>query len=199
MFQVGITGGIGSGKTLVCSVFERLGIPVYYADSAAKWIMDHEPPVKKEIGELLGAASYRGDRLDREYVAGRVFRDPELLERLNGIVHPAVRKHYMQWVKEQSGVPYVIEEAAILFESGAHRFLDLTVLVYSPEDLRIRRVMERDGVSEEEVRLRMNRQMGEEEKKRFADETLMNDENEMLLPQIIALHQRIIKKSNRSW
>lgn len=191
---MGVTGGIGSGKTLVCSVFEKIGIPVYYADPGARWLMSHDPSLKKKIKELLGSASYRGGKLDREYVAEMVFRDPEVLNKLNAIVHPAVRDHYMQWVKKQADVPYVIEEAAILFESGANRFLDMTILVFAPEDLRIRRVMERDGVSEEEVRLRMKRQMEEVEKERMADELIINDEKEMLLPQIITLHQQILKK-----
>jgi dephospho-CoA kinase len=194
MFQVGITGGIGSGKTLVCSVFEKLGIPVYYADSEARWLMDHEDLLKERIRGLLGDAAFRDGRLDREYVAGRVFREPEVLERLNGIVHPAVRDHYLQWVRRQADVPYVIEEAAILFESGAYRFMDLNILVYAPEDLRIRRVMQRDGAGREEVRLRMERQMNEEEKKGMADALIINDGKEMVLPQIIALHRRILEK-----
>ncbi|HER08424.1 MAG TPA: dephospho-CoA kinase [Bacteroides sp.] len=199
MLQVGITGGIGSGKTLVCRVFEKLGIPVYHADAQAKWLMDHRENLKTEIRDLLGAGSYRDGRLDREYVAGQVFRDPELLNGLNAIVHPAVRNHYLAWMKRQTEVPYVIEEAAILFESGAHRFMDMTILVYAPEDLRIRRVMERDQVQEEEVRLRMTRQMPEAEKKKKADAIIVNDEKEMLLPQIIALHRSLLNKKQRSW
>jgi len=193
IFQVGITGGIGSGKTLVCRVFEKLGIPVYYADSRARWLMNHEPALIEGIQQLLGAESYRGGELQGEYVADRVFRDPEMLNRLNGIVHPAVRNHYIQWVNNQDDADYVIEEAAILFESGAYRFLDYNVLVFAPEELRIRRVMDRDGVSEEEVRLRMKRQMKEEDKKKLADKVINNDETGMLLPQIISLHRRILK------
>jgi dephospho-CoA kinase len=192
MFQVGVTGGIGSGKTLVCSVFNKIGIPVYDADSRARTLMNQEPGLVSEIRELLGPEAYREGSLNRKYVAGKVFTDPDLLNQLNGIVHPAVREDYLQWVREQAGVPYVIEEAAILFESGAHRFMDLTVLVYAPEDLRIRRVMERDGVSEGYVRVRMRRQMNEDEKRELADKMINNDETEMLLPQIIRLHQHIV-------
>lgn len=193
MFQVGITGGIGSGKTLVCSIFDKIGIPVYDADSRARSLMNHDPGLVSEITDLLGEEAYRDGSLDREYVAGKVFMNEDLLNRLNRIVHPAVRDDYLQWVKERTDVPYVIEEAAILFESGAHRFMDLTVLVYAPEDLRIRRVMERDGVSEEEVRMRMRHQMNEEEKKKLADQMISNDGTEMLLPQIIWLHEYILK------
>ena len=190
---MGITGGIGSGKTLVCSIFDKIGIPVYDADSRARSLMNHDPGLVSEITDLLGEEAYRDGSLDREYVAGKVFMNEDLLNRLNRIVHPAVRDDYLQWVKERTDVPYVIEEAAILFESGAHRFMDLTVLVYAPEDLRIRRVMERDGVSEEEVRMRMRHQMNEEEKKKLADQMISNDGTEMLLPQIIWLHEYILK------
>ncbi len=190
---MGITGGIGSGKTLVCRVFDKIGIPVYDADSRARSLMNHDPGLVSEITDLLGQEAYRDGSLDREYVAGKVFMNEDLLNRLNRIVHPAVRDDYLQWVKDRTEVPYVIEEAAILFESGAHRFMDLTVLVYAPEDLRIRRVMERDGVSEEEVRMRMRHQMNEEEKKKLADKMISNDGTEMLLPQIIRLHQHILK------
>lgn len=189
---MGVTGGIGSGKTLVCNVFERLGIPVYDADSRAKWLMDHRESLKEKIAGLLGEGAYRAGKLDREYVARRVFSDGELLERLNRIVHPEVRDHYAEWVTKQADAPYVIEEAAILFESGADRFMDMTVLVYAPEQLRLARVMERDGVGEKEVRQRMSRQMSEEKKKELADAVIFNDEKAMLLPQIITLHQRIL-------
>ncbi len=189
---MGVTGGIGSGKTLVCNVFERLGVPVYDADSRAKWLMDHRESLKEKITGLLGEGAYRAGRLDREYVSRRVFSDGELLERLNRIVHPEVRDHYAEWVTEQADAPYVIEEAAILFESGADRFMDMTVLVYAPEQLRLVRVIERDGVGEKEVRLRMSRQMSEDKKKELADAVIFNDEKAMLLPQIITLHQRIL-------
>jgi len=189
---VGVTGGIGSGKTLVCNVFGRLGIPVYDADSRAKWLMDHRESLKEKIAGLLGEGAYRAGKLDREYVARRVFSDGELLERLNRVVHPEVRDHYAEWVTKQADAPYVIEEAAILFESGADRFMDMTVLVYAPEQLRLARVMERDGVEEKEVRQRMSRQMSEEKKKELADAVIFNDEKAMLLPQIITLHQRIL-------
>ena len=190
---MGVTGGIGSGKTLVCSVFEKIGIPVYDADSRARTLMNEESGLVAEIRDLLGPEAYHEGSLNREYVAGRVFRDPDLLDRINGIVHPAVRDDYLWWVQDQAGAPYVIEEAAILFESAAHRFMDLTILVYAPENLRIRRVMERDGVGEEDVRMRMGRQMNEDEKRKLADEMINNDGTEMLLPQIIRLHQHILE------
>ena len=194
MFQVGITGGIGSGKTLVCRVFETLGIPVYYADREAKRLMNSHTVLKESIQNLLGREAYRNGELDRRYVGSRVFCDRELLEKLNGLVHPVVRENYRSWVKERSGAAYVVEEAAILIESGASRFLDMTVLVYAPMDLRIRRVMQRDGVNRDEVERRMMHQMNEEEKRILADEVIVNDDRKMLLPQIISLHNKLINR-----
>jgi dephospho-CoA kinase len=195
MYQVGITGGIGSGKTLVCSVLESLGVEVYYADREARRLMNDHGMLKGAIIELLGSRAYSGE-LDRQYVASRVFGNRELLEKLNSLVHPVVREDYRNWVKERpEGMPYVVEEAAILLESGASRFLDETVLVYAPSELRIRRVMERDGVSREEVERRMMHQMDEEEKRVLADRVLVNDDREMLLPGVVALHQDILIKT----
>jgi dephospho-CoA kinase len=194
MYQVGITGGIGSGKTLVCSVLEKLGVPVYDADGQARRLMNKLPVLMQGIEELLGKEAYREGQLDRKYVGSRVFGNHELLTRLNGLVHPAVREDYRSWVNQWKDAPYVVEEAAILFESGAYRFLDRTVLVFAPSDLRIRRVMQRDGVGREEVKKRMMHQMDDEEKKVLADEVVVNDERNMLLPQIIALHNKIVKR-----
>jgi dephospho-CoA kinase len=194
MYQLGITGGIGSGKTLVCRVFESLGIPVYYADVEAKRLMNSHPVLKESIHGLLGREAYRNGDLDRRYVGSRVFGDRDLLEKLNSLVHPVVREDYRSWVSGKSGVPYVVEEAAILIESGASRFLDMTVLVYAPLELRIRRVMQRDGMEKAEVERRMMHQMDEEEKLVLADEVIVNDDREMLLPQIISLHHKLINR-----
>jgi dephospho-CoA kinase len=192
MYQVGLTGGIGSGKTLVCSVLEKLGIPVYYADTEARKLMNLDTELIDGIVALFGQEAFKEGILDRQYLATKVFGSRKKLSDLNALVHPAVRRNYSMWVEKQTDVPYVVQEAAILFESGASRFLDRTVLVYAPETLRIRRVMDRDRVEEAEVRLRMKHQMDEEEKKNLADDVIINDENEMLLPQIIQLHERII-------
>lgn len=194
MYQVGVTGGIGSGKTEVCRVLETLGVPVYYADMEAKRLMNGQPELKKRIVELLGKEAFDGNALNRRYVGASVFGDRKLLEKLNRLVHPVVRKDYRDWVARQLDVPYVVEEAAILFESGAYRFLDKTVLVFAPDEIRIRRVMDRDGVSRENVKRRMIQQMDEEEKRVLADEVIVNDDREMLLPQIIALHEKIVNR-----
>lgn len=194
MFQVGVTGGIGSGKTLVCQVFEKLGIPVYHADEEARRLMEEDQALMDRMVELFGEEAYLGRALNRRYLAEVVFGNRERLNGLNALVHPAVKKDYQQWLAEQKGVPYVVEEAAILFESGASRWMDLVVMVYAPEELRISRVMARDGVEEETVRKRMIHQMGEEEKRERADLVIVNDEKERLLPQVLEVHRQILKR-----
>lgn len=194
MFQLGLTGGIGSGKTLVCSVLEKFGVPVYYADSEARRLMNSNEELRRNIGDLFGGEVYNGHSLNRKVLAEKVFGDEVMVEKLNRLVHPAVRKDYTEWVESKQNAPYVVEEAAILFESGASVFMDMTVLIYAPEMLRIRRVMQRDAVDEEHVRRRMKHQMDEEEKKKRADHIIYNDEKEMLLPQVVALHNSILKK-----
>ena len=194
MYQIGVTGGIGSGKTLVCSILKILGIPVYNADREARRMLNTHPVLQEGVMGLLGKEAYRDGQLDRAYVESRVFGDREMLEKLNNLIHPAVREDFRNWVSGCSGVPYVVKEAAILFESGANRLLDLTVLIYAPSDLRIRRVMERDQVTREDVKRRMMHQMDDEEKRILADEIIVNDDREMLIPQIVALHEKIINR-----
>jgi dephospho-CoA kinase len=193
MFQVGLTGGIGSGKTLVSSVLKKLGVPVYDADSQARRIMNEDSRLRQGIVGLFGEEAYLDGSLNRSYLAGRVFGNTQMLSSLNNLVHPAVRKDYSNWLSRQTA-PYVVEEAAILFESGANRMMDMTILVYAPVDVRINRVMKRDGIGEDQVRERMKHQLDEEEKRRLSDKVITNDEREMLLPQIIAVHQEIMEQ-----
>jgi len=192
MFKLGLTGGIGSGKTLVCQIFEKLGVPVYYADTAARLLMNSNAELKAGILLVFGDQAYGRDGLDRSYLASSVFGDQEKLSQLNRMVHPQVRKDFIRWTAEQSGASYVIEEAAILFESGASLEMNQTVLVYAPEELRIDRVMKRDGIEREAVLKRMGHQLSEDEKMEMADHVLINDEMQMLLPQVIELHNKII-------
>lgn len=194
MFKLGLTGGIGSGKTLVCQIFEKLGVPVYYADTAARDLMNTDADLKAGISQMFGEKAYGKDGLNRQYLADMVFGDHEKLAGLNGLVHPAVQKDFMRWTQLQSASPYVLEEAAILFESGASMGMDLSVLVYAPEELRICRVIKRDGVKREDVLKRMGHQMSEEEKLERADHVLFNDGTRMLLPQVIELHNRILNR-----
>ncbi len=189
---VGVTGGIGSGKTLVCDILTKLGVPVYYADREARRLMEEDPEVAGEISRLLGKRAYRNGKLDRSYISEKVFGNDELLHSLNKVVHPSVRRDFADWASRQGDAGYVVEEAAVLFESGAHRYMDLTVLVLAPEKVRIRRVMERDGVDETSVRKRMMHQMDEDRKREMADHLIYNSGGEMLLPQVVELHKKLL-------
>lgn len=193
MLKIGITGGIGSGKTTVCKVFELLGVPVFYADDVAKSIMYTDPVLKSEILKAFGENSYskNGD-LNRSYISSIVFNDKHELEKLNSLVHPAVFRAFDTWVLSQKEASYVIKEAALLYESDAYKMCDQSILVISPIETRISRVKARDGISAEDIQLRMNRQLSDEQKMKFADHILNNDEKQLLIPQIIQLHQQFL-------
>lgn len=193
MKVIGITGGIGSGKTTTCQIFEQLGVPVYYADVRAKQLMV-EDPLKSKIVQAFGERAYNNGQLDRSYLAKEVFNSKEKLSVLNGIVHPAVGDDFDEWLEQNSKVPYVLKEAAILFESGAYHAVDYTVLVIAPEDVRINRVMQRDGSTRDEVLQRMNNQWTQERKAKLADHIINNDGSHMLIPQVLELHQKFSKK-----
>lgn len=193
MKVIGITGGIGSGKTTTCQIFEQLGVPVYYADVRAKQLMV-EDPLKSKVVQAFGERAYNNGQLDRSYLAKEVFNSKEKLSVLNGIVHPAVGDDFDEWLEQNSKVPYVLKEAAILFESGAYHAVDYTVLVIAPEDVRINRVMQRDGSTRDEVLQRMNNQWTQERKAKLADHIINNDGSHMLIPQVLELHQKFSKK-----
>ena len=191
MIKVGVTGGIGSGKSTACRVFSLLGIPCYDSDREAKRLMNTDPDLKARISNLLGPNAYTSQGLDRAYVSARVFDHPDLLQQLNAIVHPAVAEDFARWAETQQA-PYVIEESAILFESGADRGMDRTVAVVAPEAIRIRRVCRRDQRDEAAVRARIANQMSDEERARRADYLLKADEQELLIPQILKLHHHLL-------
>ena len=192
ILRIGLTGGIGGGKSTVAHIFKVLGIPVFDADSAAKNIMNEDEELKAKIISTFGDAAYVNNELDRKYIAGIVFNDKFKLEQLNAIVHPATIAAAERWMLQQHA-PYVIKEAALLFESGSAAGLDHIIGVFAPQALRIQRVMERDGVSRKEVIKRMDRQIDEEIKKRLCDFVLVNDEQQLLIPQVMALHEKFIK------
>ncbi len=187
--RVGVTGGIGSGKTLVCKVIETLGYPVFYSDIVAKTITDTDPLVITQVKKIFGDGIYYNGMLNRKKVAKLVFTNNDLLAGLNSIVHPAVARAFEQWCLQNSSSQLVFKEAAILFETGVYLELHKTILITAPEDIRIKRVIERDGCTESEVRARMANQMTDEEKKRLADFTIDNSSNQLLLPQIINIVQ----------
>lgn len=196
MLKIGLTGGIGSGKSTVAKIFETLGIPVYYADAEAKRLMNSSETLKKVIRQNFGEATYENDQLNRKYLAGIVFNDPEKLELLNALIHPVTINDAEQWMQQQSA-PYSIKEAALLFESGAAENLDFIVGVYAPQALRIKRVMKRDGLTADEIMKRINRQVNEEMKMKLCDFVITNNEQELLIPQVLKLHQHFSGLSNK--
>jgi len=200
MLKVGITGGIGSGKSTVCRLFEKFGVPVYYADDRAKWLMNHQEGLKEQLKENFGAETYQEDGLlDRTYLAKIVFKDSAKLEILNRIVHPAVFEDGEQWQIEQEelGAIYTLKEAALLFETGSYRNLDRIIVVTVPEEIRIKRVMERDSTTEEEVRARINKQMPQEEKEKRADYIITNIAWKTLNIQISEVHEKLVYHAKR--
>ncbi|MBL7710032.1 MAG: dephospho-CoA kinase [Chitinophagaceae bacterium] len=193
MIRIGLTGGIGSGKSTVARVFEVLGIPVYYADEATRQLMNTDAALKKEIISNFGEESYSNGQLNRPYIASIVFNNKEKLELLNALTHPATIRHANDWMQQQT-TPYVIKEAALIFESGSAENLDYVIGVSAPKPLRIQRVMERDHISAEEVQKRMSRQLSEDMKMKLCDFVLVNNEQELLTPQVLTLHEQLLKK-----
>jgi dephospho-CoA kinase len=198
MLKVGITGGIGSGKSVVSSLFEVFGVPVYYADTEAKQLMQTDAALREKIILHFGAQAYQHDQLNRAYLAAQVFGNAEKTQLLNSLVHPVVIAHAEHWMRqhEASGkFPYVLKEAALFFESGSAAGLDYIIGVSAPQPLRIQRVMHRDGVGRQEVLTRMSRQIDENLKMKLCDFVLYNDEQQLLIPQVLALHEKILALS----
>lgn len=193
MLQVGITGGIGSGKTLISEIFSSLQIPVYNSDLRAKEITVFDSEVRKNIIQSFGNDSYEGKYLNRSYLSQIVFSDKKKLERLNGIIHPAVFKDYSKWLLDFSGKPYVLKEAAILFESGSYKTCDKTILITAPQEIRISRVMLRDSVSKNEVMERIKNQMSDIDKLKLADYVIINDGEQSLLKQVYNIHEQLLR------
>ena len=191
MLRIGLTGGIGSGKSTVAKIFEVLGIPVYYADAANRRLVNEDPQIIKDIIQNFGDKSYVDGKLNRAYIASIVFNNPEKLALLNAISHPATIEDANKWMQQQSS-PYVIKEAALIFESGSAENLDLVIGVYAPAPLRIKRTMDRDKITQEEVKKRMERQINEELKMKLCDHVVINDEQQLVIPQVMALHQKFI-------
>ena len=190
--QVGITGGIGSGKSLVCHVFRCLGAPVYDADSGAKKIMTSDGLLVEQIKNEFGSSAYLKDgSLDRSYISKATFGNPERLEKLNSLVHPRVAADYATWLETHREDTYVVREAALLYEAGAYRSVDKMIVVSSPAEVRIRRVLARDAHrTREDVQAIMKNQLPEEEKLKRADYIIYNDDQHMVIPQVLALHAR---------
>ena len=188
VLQVGITGGIGSGKSLICKIFNALGIPVYDADARAKWLTNNSTKIKIGIVAHFGTEAYTEAGLNRTYIATRVFHNKDELDILNGLIHPEVGIDYKRWIQKQES-DYVVKEAALMFESGSYKVLDKVVNVTAPIPLRIQRVLKRDAFrTEKEILAIIEKQLSEEERIERSDFIVKNDEKVMLIPQILKLH-----------
>jgi dephospho-CoA kinase len=191
MLQVGITGGIGAGKSLVCRIFEALGVPVYDADSRAKWVMAYDSVLVSHIMEEFGREAYTsGGEINRAYMAQTVFHNPERLAKLNALVHPRVGVDYRQWLQAHQQAPYVLKEAALLFETGSYKQLDFIIVVDAPLEVRVKRVLLRDPHRDDaQVRAIIQKQMPEQESKAKTDFVIDNSGEQLLIPQVLKLHE----------
>jgi dephospho-CoA kinase len=194
VLRIGLTGGIGSGKSTIAKIFEVLGIPVYYADAEAKRIMNEDPQLKADIVKHFGQQAYIDNQLNRPYLSSMVFNNKEKLSLLNSLVHPATIRDSKEWINKQTA-PYAIKEAALVFESGTQEFLDYIIGVSAPAHLRIHRAMQRDGLSREEVVQRMSKQIEEVIKMHLCDFVIYNDEIKPVIPQVLELHKKLISLS----
>ncbi len=191
MIKIGLTGGIGSGKTTVAKVFETLGIPVYYADDKARYLMNTNPELKISLIQHFGKEVYKDGKLDRKYLASVVFNNKEKLELLNSLTHPVTISDAEDWMNKQTS-PYTIKEAALLFESGAAEKLDYIIGVYAPQHIRVKRVMDRDNLPVEEVMKRISRQIDEEMKMKLCNFVIINNDQQLVIPQVLELHKKFI-------
>jgi len=197
MIKIGLTGGIGSGKTTVAHIFETLGIPVYYADDAAKRIMNEDEHLRSLIIKNFGVESYSENILNRVHLSSIVFGNAEKLSLLNSLVHPLTLADAEHWMKQQKA-PYIIKEAALMFESDAWKMVDKTIGVSATLELRLQRTMQRDFLSREEVEARMKRQMNEDEKMKRCNFIITNNEKELLIPQVITIHEALLQEAKAS-
>lgn len=195
---IGITGGIGSGKSTVCKIFKLLGVPVFEADLVAKALINSDAEIRTGLIQFFGKDIYSSDnKINRKMLANLIFNDDLLMEKVNRLVHPAVRNKYLIWVKQQNSI-YVIHEAAILFESGFYKMTDYSILVSAPEDMRIERVTHRDNIDLEMVKSRMLKQWTDEEKRKLASFEIVNDNKKLLIPQILEIDKKL-KTHGKIW
>jgi dephospho-CoA kinase len=191
MLLIGVTGGIGSGKSTVCNLFRCLEIPVFNADEAGRELLANDSRVIEKVATIFGKQVILNGTPDRKKIAEIVFTNPAKLAELSAIIHPAVRKKFAAWAAEQKS-PYVIDEAAILFETGIYKKLDYTILVQAPEELRIKRIVQRDGTNEAAIKDRMKNQWSEEQKKGLANFVIINDDINPVMPQVMEIHKKLL-------
>lgn len=194
LLQIGITGGIGSGKSIICRIFQSMGIPVYDADSRARWIMNNHDILREEVKAEFGEEAYNQEgQLNRPYMAAQVFNSGDRVKKLNALIHPKVGADYLQWTKQHPEAPYLLKEAALMFESQSYLVLDKVITVYAPEEVRIQRVLNRDPHrSEAQIKAIFGKQLAEEEKIKRADFVVYNDDQKMVLPQVLELHAQFL-------
>jgi dephospho-CoA kinase len=192
MLKVGVTGGIGAGKSIVCKIFEVLGVPVYYADEAAKELMQQNEKLIAELKIHFSDAVYDGVNLNRKYLSNLIFNNPEKRELLNTIVHPYVIQDGIDWMKKQQS-PYAIKEAALIFESGSQESLDHIIGVFAPNSLKILRTIKRDHSTREEVLQKIESQIEDGIKMKLCDDVITNDDQHLLIPQVIAIHEKLCR------
>jgi dephospho-CoA kinase len=195
MKRIGLTGGIGSGKSTVAGFFEKLGVPIYNSDKQAKRLMIEDTSLIKGIKNLIGTEAYREGQLNRGYIAQKIFNDESLLQAMNDLVHPSVRQDFLNWAEKQKS-PYVIQETALIFENGMQEFFDATILVTAPVEIRINRVMARDKSKAEDILQRMNNQLLDAEKEMLADHIIVNLELEQTEKQVERLHHLLLFSKN---
>jgi dephospho-CoA kinase len=196
LLRVGLTGGIGSGKSTIAAIFETLGIPVSYADPEAKRLMNEDAGLREDIIQNFGAGAYTDGKLNRKYLAEMVFTDPEKLSLLNSLVHPVTIRQGERWMQELGDrFPYAIREAALIFETRTVGHLDFVIGVSAPEELRIRRTMLRDHVTREEVLRRMHNQIDEDIKMQLCDAVIVNDERSAVIPQVLDIHRQLLERA----
>ncbi|GAA4282381.1 dephospho-CoA kinase [Gaetbulibacter aestuarii] len=193
MIIVGLTGGIGSGKTTVAKMFKKLGIPVYIADKEAKKLMRRSKVIKRKLIELFGDEAYKEGELNKPFIADRIFNDKSLLDKMNAIVHPRVAKHFKQWVDKQDA-PYVIKEVAILFETGGYKQCDFVITVTAPKGIKMTRLMQRDDTSESKIEAIMKNQWTDDKRLNFTDFKIENINLEDTKSQVFDIHQQILLK-----
>lgn len=193
MIIVGLTGGIGSGKTTVAKMFKKLGVPVYIADKEAKKLMRNSKLIQRKLKALFGPDAYLDNELNKSFISDRIFNDKALLEKMNGIVHPKVARHFEKWVAKQNA-SYVIKEAAILFETGGYKQCDFVITVTAPKSVKMERLMQRDNTSPEKIETIMNNQWTDDKRLKITDFSIKNIKLEETRSQVLDIHQQILQK-----
>lgn len=194
MIVVGLTGGIGSGKTTVANFFKELGIPIYIADVEAKKLMNKSKVLQRKIKKLFGEEAYINNELNRPFIAGKIFKNEALLQEMNAIVHPKVGKHFKKWVEKQQNVPYVIKEAAILFENNSYIHCDYIITVVVDEEIRIQRILKRDNTTKAKIKAIIDNQWNDEDKVKLSDFVIKNHTLKDTENQVLAIHKKLLKK-----